>query len=103
AVMHAYYRIPWIAHVHGWLGHTHRGRWRLYEAIDRRLVRGADRVLVGSHAAGREVRAAGARRVEVVPNAVAIPDRQMLDGDTHAVRHEVGAPDGAVLLGVLGR
>ena len=45
----------WIAHIRGWLGPTHRGRWRIYEAIDRRIVRSADRILVGSSAAQGEV------------------------------------------------
>jgi len=103
ATMRLFHDVPWIAHVHGWLGPTHRGRWRLYEAIDRRIVRRADRVLVGSSAAQEEVRAHGARHVEIVPNAVAIPDERSLDDDARALRADTGIPAGAVVLGMLGR
>jgi glycosyltransferase involved in cell wall biosynthesis len=103
AAMRLFHPLPWIAHVHGWLGETHRGRWRVYEAIDRRLVRVADRVLVGSRAAQQEVRGCGVRHVDVVPNAVAIVDASALDKDTTAVRTEIGAPNGAVVIGMVGR
>jgi glycosyltransferase involved in cell wall biosynthesis len=103
AAMRLFHRLPWIAHVHGWLGPTHRGRWRIYEAIDRRLVRRADRVLVGSRAAQEEVYAAGARQVDIVPNAVAIPDESHIHLETAALRAEIGAPTGAIVLGMLGR
>lgn len=105
AAMRLFHRLPWIAHVHGWLGPTHRGRWRIYEAIDHRMVRAADRVLVGSAAAQAEVRSFGARRVNIVPNAVAIPEEGALDINTNmmALRAEIRAPDNAVVLGMLGR
>jgi glycosyltransferase involved in cell wall biosynthesis len=38
-----------------------------------------------------------------VPNAVAIPDERVLDYDTGALRAEMGVPEGAVILGMLGR
>ncbi len=46
----------WIAHVHGWLRQTHSGKHKIYENIDRYLIRGADLVLVGSSAMAEEVR-----------------------------------------------
>jgi glycosyltransferase involved in cell wall biosynthesis len=103
ATMRLFHDVPWIAHIHGWLGPTHSGRWRVYEGIDRRLVRSADRVLVGSSVAQREVRACGAKRVDIVPNAVAIPDERSLDFDAAPLRDEIGVRDGAVILGMLGR
>jgi glycosyltransferase involved in cell wall biosynthesis len=103
AAMRPFLRLPWIAHVHGWLGPTHRGRWRIYEAIDRRLVCAADRVLVGSRAAQLEVRAGGAKQVEVVANAVAIPDEGALDHRAAALRAEIGMTAGGVVIGMLGR
>ncbi len=103
ASMRLFHRLPWIAHVHGWLGPTHRGRWRIYEAIDQRLVRRADHVLVGSRAAQEEVRATGARQVGIVPNAVAIPDESRIHAETAALRAEIGAPDRTIVLGMLGR
>ena len=93
--------IPWIAHVHGWLGHTHRGRWRLYEAIDRRVVRAADLVLVGSASAEREVRASGVRRVAVVPNFVPVPPAPPPGGS--AARDALGLPAAGFMAGVVGR
>ncbi len=103
AAMRLFHRLPWIAHVHGWLGPTHHGRWRIYEAIDRRLVRRADHVLVGSRAAQQEVYATGARQVDIVPNAVAIPDEAHIHLETATLRAEIGAPDGTIVLGMLGR
>jgi glycosyltransferase involved in cell wall biosynthesis len=95
--------LPWIAHMHGWLGHTHRGRWLVYEAIDRRLIRAADRVLVGSVAAEREVRAYGIRRVEVVPNGVPVPDEQVIEAERMIARQSLAIPEDAVLIVVIGR
>ncbi len=103
AALRPFRPIPWVAHVHGWLGDTHRGRYRMYEAIDRRLVPRADLVLVGSAAAGREAQACGARRVVVVPNAVAIPPAEGAAGAVAAARAALGVPDGATLLGMVGR
>jgi len=54
--------IPWVAHVHGWLGSTHAGRWILYEGIDRQLIRRANLVIVGSDATRKEVEAAGGEK-----------------------------------------
>lgn len=95
-------RVPWIAHVHGWLGPTHSGRHRLFEDIDRRLVRFADLVLVGSTAMRDEVRRAGARRVEIVTNGVspANPAEHMAEGAR--IRASI-APRGRLIAGVLGR
>lgn len=104
AAMQLFHRIPWIAHVHGWLGDTHRGRWRIYEALDHRIVHIADRVLVGSTAAQTEVCSFGSRPVEVVLNAVAIPDDTALHvADMTAKRAEIGVPDHAIVLGMFGR
>jgi len=90
-------RTPWLCHMHGWLGDTHRGKHKLYEAIDRRLIRFADHVLVGSHAALDEVQAAGARRASVAWNAVKLPDLDPSD------RVALGLPENAVIATVLGR
>ncbi len=90
-------RAPWLCHVHGWLGPTHKGRHRVYEAMDRRLVRGADHVLVGSHAAKEEVRAEGVRSCSVAWNAVPLPD--VLAGD----REGLGLDPGKVVFTILGR
>lgn len=95
-------RVPWIAHVHGWLGATHSGRHRLYEEIDRRLVPGADLVLVGSTAMAEEVRRAGARRVGIVTNGIAAADPAAYAAEGAAIRGRV-APAGGLVVGALGR
>lgn len=95
-------RVPWIAHVHGWLGTTHSGRHRLYEEIDRRLVPWADLVLVGSEAMAEEVRRAGAKRVGIVTNGIAAADPALYAAQGAAIRARV-APGGGIVVGVLGR
>jgi glycosyltransferase involved in cell wall biosynthesis len=95
--------LPWIAHVHGWLGNTQTGKWRLYERVDRRLVRRADLVLVGSIAAKHEVEEAGARRVAVLPNAIEIVRDGSWTSGGAAVRARLGIPDSAAVVGILGR
>jgi glycosyltransferase involved in cell wall biosynthesis len=95
-------RVPWIAHVHGWLGPTHVGKHRLFEEIDRRLIRSADLVLVGSSAMEAEVRRAGARRVEMVINGLPPADPALHDAAAAEIRARL-VPAGGVLAGVLGR
>jgi glycosyltransferase involved in cell wall biosynthesis len=95
--------VPWVAHVHGWLGATHRGRWRLYERIEQRLVRRADRVVVGSRAALDEVHALGVTRAALVRNGVD-PSVGPVDEATRArIRASVGAATGSIVVGMLGR
>ena len=96
-------RLPWLAHVHGWLGDTHRGVHAFYEKIDKWLVRNADAVAVGSRNAEAEVTALGIAHSEFVPNAISIPH---LDDDgpvTARVRSECGLSPGELLLGTVGR
>ena len=96
-------RLPWIAHVHGWLGSTHAGRWRVYERIDRLLIRHADLVLTGSRAALDEVRAAGARQARVVTNSVRLPDIAAALRRGQSVRAALGISPETVVVGVIGR
>lgn len=96
-------RVPWIAHVHGWLGETHAGRWKLYEDIDRRLIRGADLVLVGSRAMANEVTQAGARWVEVVTNGIPVADPAEHATAAAAIRQKILGDDAGLIFGLLGR
>ncbi len=95
-------RVPWIAHVHGWLGDTHAGRWRLYEQVDGWLIRGADLVLVGSNAMAQEVKRGRARWVEIVTNGIPAVDPAAHDAAAAAIRARI-APDGRLVVGLLGR
>lgn len=92
-------RIPWICHIHGWLGATHSRLYRAFEAVDRALMRRADHVLTGSHATLAEVRAAGAHAASVVPNAVDLP----APADRVAARQALGLAQDRVMFSVLGR
>ena len=87
----------WLCQIHGWLGHTHKGVHRFYETIDRRLVRYADHVLVGSYATLEEVRSEGAKSSSVAWNAVVLP---AIGG---ARKAELGLPDDQVIFTILGR
>jgi glycosyltransferase involved in cell wall biosynthesis len=95
--------IPWIAHVHGWLGPTQTGKWRLYETLDRRFVRAANLVLVGSCAAKKDVEAAGVRSVTVLPNAIEIPPIGALSDGAAEVRSMLRIDSNAVTVGIVGR
>jgi len=95
-------RVPWIAHVHGWLRHTHSGKHKLYEDIDRHLIRSADLVLVGSSAMAEEVRIAGGKRVEIVSNGITATDPTLQDAEAAAIRGRL-ASAGSLIVGILGR
>lgn len=97
------HKIPWIAHVHGWLGATQTGKWRLYEAMDRRLVCGADVVIVGSLAAKQDVEAAGVQSVAVLPNAIEIPPDETWRQDVAVVRSGLQVHANTLLVGIMGR
>jgi glycosyltransferase involved in cell wall biosynthesis len=95
-------RVPWIAHVHGWLRETHSGRHKWYEEIDRKLIRSADLVLVGSTAMADEVRRAGAKRIDIVTNGIPAADPAAHDAEAARIRERV-SPSGGIIAGVLGR
>ena len=95
-------RVPWVAHVHGWLRETHSGKHKLYEDIDRWLIRSADLVLVGSNAMADECRKAGAKRIEIVTNGVPAADPADHDEAAAALRAKI-APHGGLIVGMLGR
>lgn len=96
-------KIPWIASIHGWLGPTHSGRWRLYEKLEGQLVRAADRVMVNSTATQREVESCGGRRVRVIHHGIPLPDLNAGQDDRDRVRTEIGATPQTVVVGVVSR
>ncbi len=95
--------IPWIASVHGWLGHTHSGRWRWYEALEGQLIRAADRVMVGSTASRDEVAHCGSKRVRVIHHGIPIPEVTTRSEPALRVRADLGAGPGTVIIGVVSR
>lgn len=48
--------VPWVAHVHGWVGADGGWKLHLFERLDRWCVRAADEVWVGSRKAEADVR-----------------------------------------------
>ena len=63
--------IPWVAHVHGWLGKTAIWKTRIYEWIDQKVIHRAKKVLVGSeYLKNKMLDQHGITRVQVVPNSV---------------------------------
>lgn len=96
-------KIPWIASIHGWLGPTHSGRWRLYEKLEGQLVRAADRVMVNSTATQREVENCGGKRVRCIHHGIPLPDLDTGLRDRDRVRHEYGATPQTVVVGVVAR
>ena len=97
--------VPWIAHVHGWIGREGRGKDRLFELVDRLAVRAATEVWVGSHDAEADVRRSVGARVPVryLGNAA---DPELVAGAparAAAARAQLGLPAGAFLAGTVGR
>jgi 2-deoxystreptamine N-acetyl-D-glucosaminyltransferase/2-deoxystreptamine glucosyltransferase len=97
--------VPWVAHVHGWVGRDGDLRLRLYEAIDRCCVRGADEVWVGSERAAADVRRFLGRRVplRVLPNAIDPVAVAGAAANAAAARARLGVPADALLVGMHAR
>ncbi len=96
--------LPWIVHQHGWLGQTHTGKWRIYEAIDKKLIRHAKLVITGSSVAEKEVRSAGMQRVALVPNAIEIPDKPgIYETEAKKIREKYAIQSGELVVGIVGR
>jgi len=93
---------PWVAFSHGFTDENYR--ISLYNRIDRRLLRRADRVVTVSAAmAGIFARnGMSSARLRVVHNAVEPADHR-LDADGSIVRRSCGVGPGDFLVGVIGR
>ena len=97
--------VPWVAHVHGWVGRNGGLRLRLFEAIDRLCVRAADEVWVGSECAAADVGRLLQRRVplRILANAI---DPLAVAGALQraaAARAALGVPADALLIGMHAR
>ncbi len=96
-------KTTWVAHIHGWLGETHSLRFRIYEKIDKFLIRYANHVLVGSNATQKEVLACGVSSVSVVANSVEIIPACTKLNEAQIIRHSLNIGDDEIVVGVLGR
>lgn len=64
-------KTPWIAHIHGWLGKSAGLRTWFFEWVDRKLIRKAHTVLVGSNALRQRIKTqCGVKDVRVIPNSI---------------------------------
>jgi len=100
-------RIPWVAHIHGWLGQTACVKTRFHEWVDRKLIARAAVVLSSSEHLRHTIQAnCSCRAIEVVPNCVD-PDRLTLcQTQVKAIRQSVlgGMPNNAgIIIGTVGR
>jgi glycosyltransferase involved in cell wall biosynthesis len=102
ALVQPFFRGKWVGHAHGWLGSTHTPLYRAFESIDRRLLRRADRLVVGSHATAAEAAKLGLAGALVIPNAVPVPVSPTA-AERQASRAAFGLADGIVAIGSFGR
>jgi glycosyltransferase involved in cell wall biosynthesis len=95
-------RIPWVAFSHGYTDENYRVS--LYNRMDRRLLRRADRVVAVSGAMAGTFARNGipTERLRVVHNAVEPADHR-IDADGSTFRRFCGAATGDLLVGVIGR
>lgn len=64
-------KTPWVAHIHGWLGKSAGLRTWFFEWVDRKLIRKAKTVLVGSNALRHRIKTeCGVDDVRLIPNAI---------------------------------
>jgi glycosyltransferase involved in cell wall biosynthesis len=96
--------LPWLSHLHGWLGRTAHLKNRMHEWIDRRLLARADMVVVGSEQLRSSVeRRCRCKTVRVVPNYVD-PDSIAVDPTrVRAVREQLNVSGRQTLVGTVAR
>ena len=94
--------IPWVAFSHGYTDENYR--ISVYNRMDRRLLRRADRIVAVSAAMAETFAGNGIprERLRVVYNAVEPADHR-LDADGSTFRRCCGADSGDLLVGVIGR
>jgi glycosyltransferase involved in cell wall biosynthesis len=93
--------VPWLAYAHGWTAETLRVR--LYNALERQLLRSPDHVCVVAQPIAAAIRGAGrCEPLSVVPNGLD-PTRAIEDGERAAVRRAYGLRDDEIVAAVVGR
>ncbi len=97
--------VPWVAHVHGWVGREGSPRLRAFELADRWCVRAADEVWVGSRRAEQDVRRWLPARVPVrrFANAIAFDGVAAAAAAAPAARQALGLPAAAFVVGMHAR
>ena len=97
-------RIPWVAHIHGWLGQTACVKTRFHEWVDRKLIARATVVLSSSEHLRCTIQAkCKCRAIEVVPNSVD-PDRLTLSqAQVKEIRQRLMPNNSGTIIGTVGR
>lgn len=95
--------LPWISHMHGWLGKTGVLGNQINEGIAKRLQGRADIVIGGSRHTCSEVEHLGMRKLYVLPLGIAIPDVGAEADEAAMIRSRLGVASGAILCGVTAR
>lgn len=95
--------LPWVAHLHGFLGAVGSRQLQAFEAIAKLLIRRADAIVCSSEAAAAELRTSGQKNIRVVANGVSLPERVPCEPDRSALRVRLGVRSDAILCGVLTR
>lgn len=93
-------RVPWIAWFHGYTGAS--ARVRCYEALDKRALKDARRVVAVCERTGEHLRASGLANVTVVHNGIDTAAVRTL-GDRRSARLELGIRDNEFCIGVASR
>lgn len=92
-------RLPWVAFVHGWT--SENMKMHCYRLVEMGLVTLATRVVAVSEALGKRLPGIAQRKMTVIPNAV--DPAELNDSSGRDVRHELGIPGEALVVGVVGR
>lgn len=95
-------RIPIIATCHGWIANDLKGR--VYTAIDKRILRMFDKLVVVSNIMKDQLVSDGisAMNIDVVPNALIVEDFQP-DNENRAFRQELGIGKSTKVISNIGR
>ena len=100
-VLHKNHDVPWVSFVHGWTNEDFK--IRVYNALDRWLLRFPDRIIAVSQAMKRHLENCGlqSEKISVVPNAV-VPLLAPKDS-RERIRITYGISSSSPLIGVIGR
>ncbi len=103
-VMTRLWCIPWVAHMHGWLGQTACMKTRFHEWVDRKLIARATLVLSSSEHLRCTIQTkCKCQAVEVVPNSVD-PDRLTLsETQVKDIRQRLIPNAAGTIIGTVGR
>lgn len=99
ALLRTRMRLPWVAFVHGWT--SENMKMHCYRMVEMGLVTLATRVVAVSEALGRRLPGIARRKMTVIPNAV--DPAELNDSGDRDVRGELGIPEEALAVGVVGR